>query len=179
MGTLLEGAQVDAGSVTAVCATGIAALALAVSVNEGRASRRHNRMSVRPALVMRAARRGGPAGIRLQNVGLGPAVITETRLALDGAPLGGWRESEVNVVRTLFPYATRASVLGDGEIVPAGHDALILSVEDYDGRVHGDFWHLVRNRLTVELRYESLYGGEKLLAVFGPHENVTGPSVQP
>lgn len=169
----------DAGTVTAVCATGISCLALAVSVSEGRATRRHSRLSVRPALAMRATRRDGIAGIRLQNVGLGPAVIITSRLALDGMPLDGWTESGVSVVRTSFPYQTHASTFEDGAIVPTDYNSFILSVDDYDSRAHGDFWHLIRNRVTVELQYESLYGGEKLLAVYSPHRNVTGPSVQP
>ncbi|WP_225851255.1 hypothetical protein [Streptomyces sp. HPF1205] len=170
----------DANTVTAVCATGIAALSLAVSVSEGRAARKHSRISVRPALVMRATRtHEGRAGIRLFNAGLGPAVITASSLVLDGTLLGGWREAEVNSVRGLFPYRPGSSVFEDGAIVPTGYDAFLLSVTAYDPTVHGDFWHLIRNRLTLILEYESLYGGEKLRAVFGPHQDVTGPSVQP
>lgn len=170
----------DANAVTAVCATGIAALSLAVSVSEGRASRRHSRMSVRPALVLRATRtREGRAGIRLYNAGLGPAVITASSLVLDGTLLGGWREAEVNVVRGLFPYRPGSSVFEDGAIVPTAYDWFLLSVTDYDPTVHGDFWHLIRNRLSVVLEYESLYGGERLRAVFGPAQDMTGPSTQP
>jgi hypothetical protein len=39
-----------------------------------------------------------------------------------------------------------------------------LRVEDYDPAAHGEFADLLRRRLSVEIHYESLYGGEKFMA---------------
>ena len=78
----------DASVVVAVCATVIAVLSLAVSVYEARATRRHNRISVRPFLELQVAlQQGSKAGLRLINAGLGPAAITGTVLTLDGEQL--------------------------------------------------------------------------------------------
>jgi hypothetical protein len=79
----------NASIVVAICATVIAVLALAVSVYEARATRRHDRISVRPFLELRVGlRQGSTAGLQLINAGLGPAAITKTVLTLDGDPLG-------------------------------------------------------------------------------------------
>jgi predicted lysophospholipase L1 biosynthesis ABC-type transport system permease subunit len=67
----------NASIVVAICATVIAVLSLAVSVYEARATRRHDRISVRPHLALQAnLRQGSQAGLQLINAGLGPAAIT-------------------------------------------------------------------------------------------------------
>jgi len=74
----------DASTVVAACATVIAVVSLVVSVSEARATRRHYLLSVRPLLELQTSfRRGDRAGLRLMNVGLGPAVITKTLLTVD------------------------------------------------------------------------------------------------
>jgi hypothetical protein len=79
----------NASIVVAICATVIAVLSLAVSVGEARATRRHNRITVRPFLELRVdLRQDGKAGLQLINAGLGPAAITRTVLSLDGQSLG-------------------------------------------------------------------------------------------
>jgi hypothetical protein len=61
---------VDAGIVVAICATVIAVASLMVSVYEARATRTHNRHSVRPILGLRHNLPvGGTAGLRLTNSG--------------------------------------------------------------------------------------------------------------
>jgi hypothetical protein len=45
----------NASIVVAICATVIAVLSLAVSVYEARATRRHDRISVRPHLALQAS----------------------------------------------------------------------------------------------------------------------------
>ena len=74
----------DASVVVAICATVIAVVSLAVSVYEARATRRHNRISVRPFLELRVGlSQGRMAGLQLINAGLGPAAIARTVLTLD------------------------------------------------------------------------------------------------
>ena len=56
----------DASVVVAICATVIAVVSLAVSVYEARATRRHNRISVRPFLELRVGlSQGRRAGLQL------------------------------------------------------------------------------------------------------------------
>src|SRR5580704_10007812 len=86
----------NASVVVAICATFIAVLSLVVSVYEARATRRHNRISVRPFLELRVGlSQGDTAGLQLINAGLGPAAITRTMLTLDGEPLGEFSEVSV------------------------------------------------------------------------------------
>ena len=56
----------NASIVVAICATVIAVVSLAVSIYEARATRRHNRISVRPFLELRVGlSQGRTAGLQL------------------------------------------------------------------------------------------------------------------
>jgi hypothetical protein len=160
----------DASIIVAVCATVVAVVSLAVSVYEARAMRAHNRHSVRPILELRASfRPGRTAGLRLTNSGLGPAAITNTRLTLDGVPVGELDESSVNQVRdTLTAVRPAAVTLGGTQFLAAEYDEYLLKVEDYDPDAHVEFADLLRHRLAVEIHYESLYGGERFMTAFQP-----------
>lgn len=58
----------NADTVTAICATAIASASFVVSVQQGRASRQHNRHSVMPVLTLWNYRRdGGTTGITTAN----------------------------------------------------------------------------------------------------------------
>ena len=84
-----------ASVVVATSAAVIAVLSLAVSLYEARATRRHDRISVRPFLELRVGlSQGRTAGLQLINADLGPAAITRTVLTLDGEPLGKYSESD-------------------------------------------------------------------------------------
>jgi hypothetical protein len=75
----------NASIIVAICATVIAVFSLAVTVYEAWATRRHDRISVHPFLELRIGlRQGRTAGLQLINSGLGPALITNTILTLDG-----------------------------------------------------------------------------------------------
>jgi hypothetical protein len=79
----------NASVVIAICATVIAVLSPAVPICEAWATRRHNRISVRPFLELRVGLpRGRKAGLQLMKAGLGPATITRTILTLDGDSVG-------------------------------------------------------------------------------------------
>jgi hypothetical protein len=166
---------VDASTVVAVCATVIAVVSLAVSVLEARATRIHNRHSVRPILELRTSfRPGRTAGLRLTNLGLGPAHITMTSLTFDGKLLGEFDESNVNTVREELETVRPAAVtLGGTPYLDADYDEYLLGVEPYSSDVHGEFVELIRHRLTVEIHYESLYGGEGLRTVLTPMADPT------
>ncbi|GIJ52254.1 hypothetical protein Val02_91400 [Virgisporangium aliadipatigenens] len=151
----------DANTVIAVAATVVALASLAVAAYEARASRRHNRQSVRPVLQLRSAFHvGGTAGLRLTNVGLGPAVITGSHLLLDGEPVtaGGIDEAGINSVRDGLEVRPKAVTFADGSVLATDLDVWVLSVEPYDPDAHEEFYDLLRRRLTVEIRYESFYG---------------------
>jgi hypothetical protein len=150
----------NASVVVAICATVIAVLSLAVSVYEARAARRHDRISVRPHLALRASmRQGHSAGLQLINTSLGPAAITRTVLTLDGEPLGDFSEASVNILRGKLSIRP-AGVTFTKTILPTGYDEFLLSVKPFDRTGHAEFADLITHRLGLEIHYESLYGGE-------------------
>lgn len=71
----------------------VALAALGVSVQQGRATRRHNKLSVRPRLTTHVNRKFIPQGqmmevtVTLINSGLGPAIIRRYEPLLDGCPV--------------------------------------------------------------------------------------------
>jgi hypothetical protein len=151
----------DASTVVAICAALIAVASLVVSVYEGRETRRHHRLSVRPVLRLEASfHPGKTSGLRLMNVGLGPAVMTETHLTVDGQPLGPFSESNVNPVRDRLGLVPRPSAVTYASTahLESDYDRYLLSVEGYDRDVHASFRDLLEQRLRLEIRYESLYG---------------------
>jgi hypothetical protein len=159
----------NASIVVAICATVIAVLSLAVSVGEARATRRHNRITVRPFLELRVdLRQDGKAGLQLINAGLGPAAITRTVLSLDGQSLGEYGEESVNVLRSKLSVRPSA-VTFRKTLLAAGYDQFLLSIGPFDRARHAEFADLLRHRLGLEIHYESLYGGEDYKAGWNPH----------
>ncbi|MFB4313108.1 hypothetical protein [Actinomadura sp. 21ATH] len=156
----------DANTVTAICATFIAVISLAVSIQQARAVREHNRQSVRPLLqLLHSRQRGGITGIRLVNCGLGPAVITGSVLKLDGRLLGSWDERTVNGFREDLVPRPGVATFTEGFALPVGYDEYILSLDDFDPNANADFWKLIRHRIDLEIHYESLYSGERYKAI--------------
>jgi hypothetical protein len=159
----------NASIVVAICATVIAVLSLAVSVDEARATRRHNRITVRPFLELRVGLpQGGKAGLQLINVGLGPAAITRTVLSLDGQSLGEYGEESVDVLRSKLSVRPSA-VTFRKTLLAADYDQFLLNIEPFDRAEHAEFADLLRHRLGLEIHYESLYGGEDYETKRDPH----------
>jgi hypothetical protein len=157
-----EGGIVDADTVTAVCATAIASASFVVSVQQGRMSRQHNRHSVMPVLqVWNYRRAGGVTGVSLENQGLGPAFVTTSRVWLDQRSLGPWDHDAAAAVRAELREVPRVVEMNRSPwILPAGASRFLLSMNNYDEARHGDLWDLVKNRLAMEIVYDSVYGGE-------------------
>ncbi|WP_369776365.1 hypothetical protein [Streptomyces sp. R33] len=158
-----------AETVTAICAVVIAVASLVVSIYQTRAMRQHNRHSVRPVLQLhRGWPVGGRAGIRLINSGLGPAVVVDSVLTVDGEPIGAWCESSVDRVREGLPVSPSAVTFNRGEVLATDYEQYLLSVAGYDPHGHADVEDLINRRVTLKIRYESLYGGEDYTAVLHP-----------
>ncbi|GLZ59494.1 MULTISPECIES: hypothetical protein [Micromonospora] len=151
----------DANSVTAICATVIAIASLVVSISEARASRRHNFQSVRPMLSLDCLRfDGGLAGIRIQNAGLGPAIIRVATLYLDSEEVGPWEKQAVDPLRGTFAVWPNFTSLRQGRPIPVGQELMIFAVEDYDPVRDAEFWAAVTQRIRIRVQYESVYGNE-------------------
>ncbi|GLZ35062.1 hypothetical protein Lesp02_72490 [Lentzea sp. NBRC 105346] len=151
-----------ASLVTSVAATVIAALALWISYSQARATRLHNRKLVRPVLQMGARFHvSDTAGLVLSNVGIGPAVITDSWVELDGTRVGRFGKAAMDQVRdTLTEWRPSAATFTTGSILEVGYREFLLRVPDYDSRAHAEFAELLTTRLRLGFRYESLYGDE-------------------
>ncbi|WP_188197212.1 hypothetical protein [Nonomuraea sp. SYSU D8015] len=152
----------DAQTVIAISATIIAIASLTVSIYQLRASRLHNRHSVRPLLQLNLRTvEGEVSGIELQNIGLGPAIITGTRAWLDGHDLGAWNRVTSRQARAGIVPRPGASSLSDGMGIPSGESMFLLSMDAWNRTKHGAFRKLIEQRIEFEIQYESLYGGER------------------
>ncbi|WP_049561801.1 hypothetical protein [Nonomuraea sp. SBT364] len=151
----------DAQTVIAVSATIIAIASLTVSIYQLRATRLHNRHSVRPLLQLQLRTVPGErSGIVVANIGLGPAIVTRTRAWLDGHDLGAWSRGTSRQARAGMTPRPRASALFDGTGIPSGDSTFLVGVDAYDPIEHGAFRQLIEQRIEFEIQYESLYGGE-------------------
>lgn len=151
--------------VTAVAAVLVALGSLWVGYTQARDSRRHGRQSVRPLLHMHRVKayEGTEAGLGIINAGLGPAIVTSSVVRLDGEVVGPWDVHTQQRILDPLPERPKAHSLRPGAVVPAGLSAFLLSLDEFSDNQHGWFWDLVTRRLVVEVRYESLYGGENVM----------------
>ena len=154
----------SAETVIAVAATVAALGSLWVSWAQTRATRLHNRQSVRPLLQIRRIRQDDRVGLKIVNAGLGPAVVTRSAALLDGEVAGEWNREVKPVLFApgLWPktYSLRA-----GSVVLAGQETFLVLLESDGTGANGsdrlgEFWALIDRRLVIEVEYESLYGGE-------------------
>jgi len=160
---------VTANTVIAVCTVVIAGASLVVSVSEARATRKHNRYSVRPILELAMSLKAGDtAELILSNSGLGPAAVTNSSLLFDGTPLGELSESNVNRVGAVLPLRPSAVTLGGQPFLDTDYKRFLLSIESYDPDQHREFYELILRRVRVEIQYDSIYGGERFKVIHSP-----------
>ncbi|WP_143219649.1 hypothetical protein [Actinomadura sp. CNU-125] len=164
---ILEGDTMNAESITATCAVVVAVASLVISFAEHRANRKHNQNSIRPLLQINRVKRyrSTEAGLKLKNCGLGPAMIVESIVKLDGEILGGWDvDTFERVENSTSGRIEIMTTLGADRILQFGQEVFILGMYDFDDGDHAWFWELVTRRLSFEIRYESIYGGESFTA---------------
>jgi hypothetical protein len=148
----------------------VALAALVFAISEGRRNLRHDRLSVRPKLLLSLqVLHKQPSVLILSNAGLGPAVIREVQVGLDGEPLrhlepDQYLELMRSVLDGVVPgdvtYGYPASVMQSGESI----ELMSVDVSRFVA-VHQMLGEFVRRLRRVELRieYESLYGEKQVL----------------
>jgi hypothetical protein len=143
---------------------------------EARASREYNRQSVRPVLqIIRVKMHGDKrVGLKVINVGLGPAVICEAVAELDGKPIGIWDRKAFDLLVESNKPLPGFSVLYEGRVIPAGGEENLIYLDPFRAGRHSWFWELVAYRVAVRIRYESLYGGEDFSTSVHPREPHSG-----
>ena len=97
-------------------------------------------------------------------------LAADTMVELDGKPIGSWdRRAFDLLVKSNRPLPGFAS-LYEGSVIPAGGVRYPIYIDPFKDRRHYWFWELVAHRVTLEVRYESLYGGEGFSASIHPRE---------
>lgn len=168
--------QVDASTVTAICGVVIAVASLGVSAYVARATRKHNRLSVRPLLGLTTTFTvGAVAGLRLANSGLGPARIISSQLTFNGKQLGEFNKPNVDELRRDLDPRPHAATLGSQPFLDTDYQQFLLSVDPYDPAEHGEFRQLIEEQLRLEIRYESIYGGEGFTVIYPRREWISSP----
>jgi len=159
----------NSDTVTAISATAIALGSLWISYSQTRATRLHNRQSVRPLLQIRQTKVPAEhkAGIRVVNAGLGPAIVTNTVVRLDGTEVGQWDLQTRDRISGSLPVQPSVFLhtLRPGSVVLAGQSVFLLLLQPFSADADGWFWELATRRLMIEIHYESLYGGENFTAL--------------
>jgi hypothetical protein len=160
----------NVGAITAVCAILIALASLAVAIMEARATREHNRQSVKPVLrtIRVKAHDDQRTGLKLRNVGLGPAVVVGTSVRLDGNLVGSWDRDTFDLLVASNRPIPKFSTLYNKAVIPAGEEQFLIFIDRFRENRHSWFWELIAYRLTLEIRYESLYGGENFVETKEP-----------
>ena len=157
----------DASTVLAICGVVIAVASLGVSAYVAWATRNHNRLSVRPLLGLTATfPAGATAGLRLTNSGLGPARIISSNLTSDGKQFGEFNKLNVDEFRRRLAVRPHAATLGGQPFLDTDYQQFLLFVDPYNPSEHHEFRQLIETKLRLEIRYESIYGGEGFTLIY-------------
>ncbi|MFI1730204.1 hypothetical protein ACH40E_13395 [Streptomyces acidicola] len=161
----------QAETVIAVAATVIALGSLWVSHTQSSATRLHNRQSVRPILQIRRIheRRNRRVGLQVINAGLGPAVVTDTEVRLDGVVVGKWDRAVKDRIFSPADWPSTYS-LRKGAVVLNGEQTFLVRFDSDDPDRLERFWDIVGRRLVIDVHYESVYGGEGFTVSSLPQE---------
>jgi hypothetical protein len=137
----------------------ISVLALATAIWSAMQTRMHNQLSVRPDVrfLLELARGADDVGLGIENNGLGPAILGEMRIYLDGRKLGTFDE-----ISTIMPTIWKEKtpfwrVVRYGITIKPGNSIKIYwtkpdNIQDWDA-----FDALISNRLFVIARSCSMY----------------------
>ena len=103
---------------------------------------------------------GATAGLRLANSGLGPARIISSQLTIDGKQFGEFNKPNADKLRKPLRVRPHVATLGGQPFLDTDYQQFLLRVDPYDPSEHGEFRDLIETKLRLEIRYESIHGGE-------------------
>jgi hypothetical protein len=148
----------------------VAVCALGLTVWQAAISRRHNRLSVTPHLTTwtQSEEATGTYSFEILNNGIGPALIQNFSLQVDGQPITGEGAEPIEkALKVLFPqYAFRSSqaFMARGYMMSAKEARSLVAVQFYGERLprQAEVDHATK-RTRLIIKYESIYGDEYLL----------------
>lgn len=152
----------DAQTITAICSVFIAVAALFIAVWQARATRVHNRLSVKPQLVFERKVDNLPpvAQIILKNNGIGPAIVRAFDVQVDGNKIQPFDASKwetiVNEIGIQYKHFNGQN-LECGTIIGIGDINQILNVDTSGSQPVRDVFDALF-RINIIIEYESIYG---------------------
>ena len=142
----------------------VASAALLLGIVEWRASRRRQRLMIRPKLQVTTETGGGPA-IAITNVGLGPAEIREVALLLDSKEIGSalsfvevdaWVE-EMDISPPP-PVVTSVYMIHQGASIPAGRSMELVGMHGEKNQINAFAVARGLSRAGLRIEFDSLHG---------------------
>ena len=160
--------RITGDTMVGIAAAVIASAALTVSIMQGFAQRKHDRLSLKPALRLDKyfSKNDKLLGIHLRTAGTGPALVTRFVLYVDGRPVSKepvdiWENAEkaLNLFGRNLPLSEFYYEPGDS--IPIDETTYIIGIEDeaYQKLSDSDK-DLVNNaikRIKIEIEYTSVY----------------------
>ncbi len=157
-----EKGEVDAQLITAICTVIIAVAALFVVVWQTWATRKHNRLSVKPLLDINQVVRKADSTVRLdlENNGVGPAIIKELEVLIDGRKveetvLKNWKK--IISIIDISCDSVYGVILSSDATIGAGSSVELLNLKVSDTQSYKLVFESL-SRLNVIVKYESVYG---------------------
>lgn len=93
--------------------------------------------------------------------------MTKICFSVDGRAAESWTEPVVTAMRNGLPYRTTAvtfRVPPHKHVIPVGYDAYLFRLAEESDIANESFVDLIMKRMTLEIHYESFYGGEEFVA---------------
>ena len=144
----------------------ISVLAIAVSISSAYETRKHDRLGVKPYVHFdtKGAHTDNEVGLFIENTGLGPAIMSNFTVYLDGKKMGKGSQIVWELVETRLSelYSTSSKWphyrwFDDGYVLKAGESKDVFSSAPADLTNFDAFNELFSQRLFVSVRVCSLY----------------------
>lgn len=148
--------------VVSVAAVAIAVTSLIVSLYQARMTQRHHEDSFRPILQI-TSHGGEVAGLQLANVGLGPAIVFDSSVSVDGVHRGRFEQSVVQsiadeVEEIVGGHVSKWTFGLEEYVVERDYSTLLFGMRRSDDRQSEELFRFIDDRLKFTICYRSIHG---------------------
>lgn len=153
----------DTNTIVSFSAIIVSIASIFIATWQGMETRRHNRLSVRPKLDFSFEVGKNGFGYSILNQGLGPAIITEAKIFLDGEEFipqrshFGWALALQDTLQ-LMNMTLDALPLSKGVTIRAGQPYTIIELYEQGEKDLTIDPKMIYRRLAFKINYESMYG---------------------
>jgi len=155
--------ELDTSDVIALLAAFVGALALLLTLWQGRLTRRHNRLSVRPHMDwFRERTPGRNPNIRVMNYGLGPAIIDSVTITFKDKSFvvsNHQLSPELQAAIQAGPFFTEWDIFTPDTPIKAGHELNLFECaleKGHEAADHAGALQLL-DQIGVTIEYRSMY----------------------